>query len=126
GLGAGTPEDLRRACWEIGRIAAQTPVLATLDTIAHAALHTVEGQPRRALDLLAPVSADGETGRRRNSVRVFAARLARHRETRVEVLRDVARWARRTRGGDAHAFFCECLAWERYAEGRFAVAAHLH
>lgn len=127
-LGGGTPDDLRTACWELGRIETGTPALAVLEDIARAALLTLEGQAPRALERLEAlgVAVDPENERRRNSVRSFAARVAGDPSARRSVLRDVAVWARRVGGRTAHSTFTEGLAWERYAEERFAVAARLH
>jgi hypothetical protein len=122
-----TATALDRVLYEICRAAPRTPEIERLDALARAALAAIGGAGEQALALadLVPPFEDPAMERRRQGVRVLAARrapLAREEE----VVESAAAWARASGDPRAAASLAGWLGRLRYRQDRFDAAAALH
>jgi hypothetical protein len=124
-LSDGTPPAQDRVLYELCR-APRTPALEQLEALLRAYLAFGAGG-ERASDLITavPPFRDPDLERRRQSVRVLAARRC-SRALEETVLADVVQWAKGTGDPLTEARCAGWLGRLRYRQGRFEEAARLH
>jgi hypothetical protein len=121
-----TPQAMDRVLYELCRTRPRTPRTAQLEELVRAALAFGVGGERASelASAMAPFS-DPELERRRQGIRVLAARRGSQRlEERVLV--ELTGWAESSTEAQTRARFAGWLGRLRYRQGRFEEAARLH
>ncbi len=125
-LAEGTPPALDRALYELCRAADRPAALLPIEALLRASLVMAGGSGERAFTMAdaIPRFADVELERRRQRLRVMAARRGASASAEAALV-ELRAWATASDAPEARVSLAEGLGFLRYAEGRFEDAARL-
>lgn len=126
-LVSGTSNALDSLLYQLARCDEEFALRPALESIAHAALSTLQGDAGRAHALLDEIGAipTAETQQSAWSVKVVASSYS-SLEQHEAVVGEASAWAAERDERDTQSAGCDWLGWLRYRQHRFDDAASLH